>query len=1799
MRLPQLRTRRSPRSRGLRPTLAAALVATLVLGGAGGAYAAVVEPSPTPTETVQPEASPSPTEAPVEPAPEPEAPSTEPSAPATPSDPPVVPQPPAAPEPPAAPPASAAPSAPVTSAPAAPVVETGSPELDGAFRALVFALDALAHVGTEYTTTDGAKYYVPATWHEGRPLLISGSGWLDGTATQGSIIAVKLDEGGVSTKLEVTHPVTGAVQPNKTIYAVAQADATGEWSVELPWPTLANSDKAWTAGETHGVRLLTGSMLNGDVIRTAAADVTTAEAPPAAVAPAVSTQPRATAVPAGTDAVFTASASGDPSPTAQWQSRTPGGEWSDVAGATGPTLTIAAAPTTLSGTSYRAVFTNAAGSATTDAARLTATSITLDKASYAPGETISFTGAGYVSDDGAGGSLVFARADGLSATSAVGIIEATWGGPDAVTPGVSPTGAFPTFQTHADGTFSGTVTLRENVSETGPGTDENEGKHSLTFASNPVYGNPMPATSAQVWFSVSAGTGEPEPEPTELPAITQQPADLTMWSNATGAAFEARTGLTPAPASAQWQVDDGGTWRDLPGKEHLLTLDGWDFHVSALSLSAADAADAAYLVDGARFRVVFRNGAGSVTSAAATLTIKAAPVVTIASVGPYHRGDKVTVSGSGFVPDTRVIVDLGSPSTGGVVRVTETVEEFVRVGGDGSFSGVELTLPLLRYVGVDPGDDGALAAADDYELQFSSWNQNPSVTVATAPFAIVDPAEGATPGILSQPQTVTTTAGTPATFRVEVAGDPTPTVYWQTNAGASPYNWSPIWAGNSGETWVTSSRTTTNVRAVVANAAGWVVSAPVQLVIAPAAAPEITTQPVHVTAERGAAAAFTAAASGVPTPTVQWQSSAGGEWADVPGATTTTLTVPVDESTASGARYRAVFTNAGGSATTSAATLTVVSEQVAPTVTAQPTDTSVEVGQTARFTVAASGAPAPAVQWWSKTPTGQWAVLAGATGTALTVSDAALAQSGTQFKAVFTNAAGSAETDAATLTVTEAPAVRTYTVTDGAGREVTYTAPTTITPGQDIVVSGTNWRVQDGSKGSVFSVLIDATFSGDPNTVYTKREVTNPVTGTATADKRLHAIVEADANGDWTLTVPYPTVDNARLADGSWTDWAAGSSHQIRFLSGTLETRAADVVRSLNATFEIAGDVPGEEPGAGDPPSWAHETVTYTDAATGGTATAWVQKDVDAGDGSTIRIKGTGWVNRAGTGASTVAIKLNSGATTQYTRSGAGVVVHPSATGDNTIWTLLAPSNPSSHANVIAIDADGDFEVEIDAPDGLTAGQYLSVLFQSGRFDSADVLRTVTTGFLTVGGVPHTGGGTEEEPTCVPTGSAPAITIENPGVGLGGTLHVTGTGWCHPAEKRGGSVIAVKIDEGAYSHLTADLHQNQTIWAIIEANAQDGTFDAEIRLPDGTATGAAGSSPAFTEGAHTLRLLTGSLKSGDTVRTVQSAEFVVGAYQPNGAPDPVDAATLTDANANGVTVEKRATALVVTVPGAQEGDWIFLTPYTADGSPRYPWLGTWFQADASGVVVAPLAGATLPVGALKVVAQSGNQGEVGELLGWGALTVDAPPAPSGPDGGTIAVPPATPGAAPAAGRPVYTLVDRASTQAPTSVPPAPFATDAGLTAANAGTVTGVQSGTVVTIGLPDREPGDWVYLYAYSKPIPVGWIQVDESRLVRVDVAALPAGDHKIAVLDENGALIGWTSATITAKESNVTSTNGGRTDAAEKPAASRAVSADGGLSTTDWWLLAGGGTLLLVLVASAVVVRRRRAASVGTGGDE
>src|SRR4029077_9879040 len=125
--------------------------------------------------------------------------------------------------------------------------------------------------------------------------------------------------------------------------------------------------------------------------------------------------------------------------------------------------------------------------------------------------------------------------------------------------------------------------------------------------------------------------------------------------------------------------------------------------------------------------------------------------------------------------------------------------------------------------------------------------------------------------------------------------------------------------------------------------------------------PVVTTNPVTQTISASHSVTFTAAATGTPAPTVQWQVSTdnGATFNNIPGATSTTLAFTALASQ-DGYQYRAVFTNNCGVTPNTAATLHVTSK---PTVTTNPASGYACANTSVTYTAAATGTPTPTVQW--------------------------------------------------------------------------------------------------------------------------------------------------------------------------------------------------------------------------------------------------------------------------------------------------------------------------------------------------------------------------------------------------------------------------------------------------------------------------------------------------------------------------------------------------------------------------------------------------------------------------------------------------------------------------------------------------------------------------------------------------------------------------------------------------------------------------------------------------------------------
>src|SRR5258707_946018 len=110
-------------------------------------------------------------------------------------------------------------------------------------------------------------------------------------------------------------------------------------------------------------------------------------------------------------------------------------------------------------------------------------------------------------------------------------------------------------------------------------------------------------------------------------------------------------------------------------------------------------------------------------------------------------------------------------------------------------------------------------------------------------------------------------------------------------------------------------------------------------------APSITAQPASQTVTAGQTASFSVAATGTAPLSYQWRKNGVA----ISGATLSSYTTAATASSDNGAQFIAVVSNTAGSATSSAATLTVNAAPVAPTITTQPGSQTGTSGHTASF----------------------------------------------------------------------------------------------------------------------------------------------------------------------------------------------------------------------------------------------------------------------------------------------------------------------------------------------------------------------------------------------------------------------------------------------------------------------------------------------------------------------------------------------------------------------------------------------------------------------------------------------------------------------------------------------------------------------------------------------------------------------------------------------------------------------------------------------------------------------------------
>jgi hypothetical protein len=665
-------------------------------------------------------------------------------------------------------------------------------------------------------------------------------------------------------------------------------------------------------------------------------------------------------------------------------------------------------------------------------------------------------------------------------------------------------------------------------------------------------------------------------------------------------------------------------------------------------------------------------------TATASITVNRAPAITSANAAPFLVGTagSFAVTTTGY--PTAAITRTGTLPPG--MTFTDNGNGTATLAGTPTAGG-SFPLGLTANNGVAPNAAQTLTV---------TVGQAPAITSAT---------------------TTTFMVGTAGAFAVTTSGQPTAAI---TETGTLP----------AGLTFVDNGNGTATLAGTPAAGSGG--SYPLGLTAANGVNPNgtqtltvtvtqataITANPNSQAVDAGGSVSFIAAASGFPTPTVQWQRSTdgGASFTNIAGATSTTYTFTTAAGD-NGNAYRAVFTNVAGTATSTAATLTVAS---APSITSADHATFA-VGTAGSFTVTTSGFPTPTLTttgtlpaWLSFTDHGN--------GTATLAGTPPAGSGGTYgFTITADNGTAPAASQAFTLTVDASPTVTSadhatfqvgtagsFTVTTSAGFPVatTLTKTGTLPSGVTFTDNGNGTATLAGTPaaGTAGSYPLTITATNGSSTPATQG-FTLTVTEASAITSADHTTFTVGSSGSFTVTtspVATTVIETGPLpAAVSFTDHGDGTAT----LSGTpavgtggaytVTLQATNAAGSNSQTFTLTVNAPSAITSAdraaftlGTAGSFTVTTLpgypTATTITTTGTLPAGV-RFTDNGDG-TATIAGT----PTAAGSFPITITASNG-------------VAPDATQAFTLTVNQAPSITSADHATFPFGSAGSFTVTTTA----------------------------------------------------------------------------------------------------------------------------------------------------------------------------------------------------------------------------------------------------------------------------------------------------------------------------------------------------------------------------------------------------------------------------------------------------------------------------------------------------------------------
>lgn len=651
----------------------------------------------------------------------------------------------------------------------------------------------------------------------------------------------------------------------------------------------------------------------------------------------LTTQPTPKTACKGDNVVLVSAGNGTPAPTVQWQVSTDGSTWNNVSGGTGASLALNNVQPSLSGNRYRVLYTSACSGVITS----NTVTLTVNEPPVFTGQIASHTVC-------AGEAVTF-----------------------SIQMAGTPT---PTIQWQTSGNGGGnwnTVSGATTTTLVLPAVQaSNNGMLVRAVLSNACGQNVL---SNNALLTVNTA-----------PTLQQHPQSIAVCSGSTVALSASAIG-TPTPA-VRWEQSSNGTdWVAIAGETAL-----------TLALSNVQVAHS-----GTRYRAVFSNACGTVTSNAAQLTVG-----TTVQITAQPQNTTVCEGQDALFP----IGVTGTPTPAVRWEQSSNGTDWTTIAGQ--------TTPTLVLPTVQASMTGLKVRAVFSNMCTSSLTSNTvTLTVQTKPV------------VTTQPQDAVVCVGSTAVFGVQISGTPVPVVQWQVST-TNGVQWQNLSGKTATELRLENLRIEQNntlYRVVLSNACGTnIASAGARLnLLTP---PTIATQPQDVVVCEGNTALLQVEATGIPVPTVQWQSSAnnGTVWEDIPQATSAVLSLGNVARTQNGVLYKAVLSNLCGVATSATARLSV---NTAPEVAVQPTSTTACLNSTVQFTASATGTPVPRVQWQSSFDGNTWVDIAGAQTPTLVLAAVQITQNQARYRAVFANECGNnVASGTVVLSVRTAPSIRTQPV---------------------------------------------------------------------------------------------------------------------------------------------------------------------------------------------------------------------------------------------------------------------------------------------------------------------------------------------------------------------------------------------------------------------------------------------------------------------------------------------------------------------------------------------------------------------------------------------------------------------------------------------------------------------------------------------------------------------------------------------------------------------------------------------------